>query len=96
MSRNLIFGLLVSLILGVSTLTSGFAAPVTPVIGPTDPANCLGQDRAGFARNGVPLLGLEGGSDVALHLVKPLAQGTGFGSEIQAHRAGIPPISTCE
>lgn len=82
-------------------LRPALADPVEPFIGPTDPPNCLGQDRADFAQNGV--LGvIDAGSGVALDLIKPYAVGTGFGTEVQYHRTGSAPnnplvdlISTC-
>jgi hypothetical protein len=58
----------------------------------------LGQDRASFARNGIPEFGLDAGSGVAQGLIKPFATAGGIGDEVQAHRSGTGPadvISSC-
>ena len=93
--KRLIATLIIS---GALALPASTAFALEPYTGSTDPTNCLGQDRAGFAHDGIPLFGIEPGSGVALNLIKVFATAGGIGDEVQGHRAGTglaDPISTC-
>jgi hypothetical protein len=80
-------------------LSTSLAIPATSAFAaPTNPPNCLGQDRAGFAHDGIPLFGIAPGSGVAQNLIKVFATAGGIGDEVAAHRAGTgdaDAISTC-